>query len=553
MSKEVEQLQDIMVRQTFFVEVLEELQSSYDVVSTIESILIGVGLFCDAGSVNIFEFSPDGKTISNNYEWCYEGIPAVRDKFQDVPSEKFLLTKAVFNKDKYICVNSYKDLPLDFALTFSRNRQPAMLFICMEHQGKTIGYLNINRYTGTPWTSDDIDFIRKMTGILSMTIARLRYEMEISMNELKFRTIVQQLSDLIIIYNSRGEITYVSPSVSRILGYSPEYMLGRHLIEFVHHTDREYIIWRIKKKFLENLPLEKMPEPVLVKVIDSEGNTIQMEGISRNALKTEGINGVLLTLRDISRQKAAEEKMAKAMKQAEAAKEQAEMADKQKSAFLANMSHEIRSPMNGIVGFSSLISKEANSPKVARYAQLIDTNCRTLLKLIDDIIDMSKIESGQMKMLPSQCNINIFLEDCLQLFYELMKNRGTQKVEICFEDNGFDETILIDPVRLNQILTNLVSNAIKFTDKGFISYGYTRQDDNYLLFYVKDTGIGISENNLDTIFARFRQVDEHLARNIGGTGIGLSITQSLVEMMGGKIWVESEVNVGTTFYFTIRR
>ena len=234
------------------------------------------------------------------------------------------------------------------------------------------------------------------------------------------------------------------------------------------------------------------------------------------------------------------------------AKEYAETADKLKSMFLTNMSHEIRTPMSGIVGFSHLIQNSEISPEVLQYAQMVMDNCYILLQLLDDIIDISKLESRQLKMRPTECNINQLLSDRLVLYQELLKKKDNEDVVLLLDDNGFNETVLVDPVRLQQVLTNLVSNAIKFTKKGHIRFGYTRQDDQQLLFYVKDSGVGIPSNELKNIFERFRQVEEHQKLNIGGTGIGLSISRSLVELMGGIIWVESELEIGSSFYFTIK-
>jgi signal transduction histidine kinase len=234
------------------------------------------------------------------------------------------------------------------------------------------------------------------------------------------------------------------------------------------------------------------------------------------------------------------------------AKEQAETADKLKSMFLANMSHEIRTPMSGIVGFSHLIQDAAISPEVLEYAQVVMNNCYMLLQLLDDIIDVSKLESGQLKIRPKVCNINQLLSDRLILYQELLKKNDNTDVVLLLDDNGFNETALVDPVRLQQVLTNLVSNAIKFTEKGYIRFGYTRQNEQQLLFYVKDSGVGIPANDLNDIFDRFKQVEEHQKFNLEGTGIGLSISRSLVELMGGTIWIESELGVGSSFYFTIK-
>ena len=238
------------------------------------------------------------------------------------------------------------------------------------------------------------------------------------------------------------------------------------------------------------------------------------------------------------------------------AKEKAEEADKLKSTFLANMSHEIRTPMNGILGFASLIQVEVDekiSPRTALYAQIINNSCRLLLQLLDDIIDISKLESNQMKIFLTNSNISKLLSDLLPLFKQLLQEKEKDdKVEIIFENANLHETVLVDAFRLQQVITNLISNAIKFTDKGSIIFGFKRVDDDFLMFYVKDTGEGIKKKYHKTIFERFRQVEEEQKRNTSGTGLGLAISKNIVELMGGKIWVESKPGQGSTFYFTIK-
>ncbi len=721
----VGKLHVLLEQQTVITEILQQLQATDNLRETIHWIISYLGKYIHASAVTIFENSPDGNLTSNTFEWCDEGVKPTIDQFQSVPWEQFPTSRTQFTKDKILCVNSFDDLPQEIKNIFPYYEHTSILFVRMEHNGKEMGFLNANRTSGIPWSDSEIAFIRKATGVLAAAVLRIRMEEAIMAqstalreSENRFRTIVQQLSDLIVIVDAQGFINYISPAGTRMLGYAPEEVIGTNIFKYVHPDDLDNAMIEMEKTLQEDISDDVLPDLVFFRIINAWGETIMLEGVGRNAFSNGSINGMILTFKDVTQQRAAEQKVQEnlekqqllsrilqelhyttdvgislqhiltwiaeythlctvmlmhwdtdsaghpllvtwqsselpvehekgfhipsnmfvkwaeqikndlvlvydfehlhdfikpyysknavkrlyafpfaqhgrtcgmmvltqcsinreatdwgynevtfiqsiaqiisnsleretAQKNLVKAKEHAEEADNLKSAFLANMSHEIRTPMNGIVGFASLIQREETSPKVAQYAQIINDNCQMLLQLLDDIVDISKLESGQMKMSPANCNINQLLADQLLLYKQLFKKKGKDKVEMILDENGLDETVYVDPVRLQQVLTNLVGNAIKFTDKGYIRFGYKKTDDHHLLFYVKDSGIGIPESHFEIIFERFRQVEEHREQNIGGTGLGLSISKSLVKMMNGKIWVESQLNVGTEFYFTI--
>ena len=239
-----------------------------------------------------------------------------------------------------------------------------------------------------------------------------------------------------------------------------------------------------------------------------------------------------------------------------AAKEKAEESDRLKSAFLANMSHEIRTPMNAILGFAELLTfpdSSITAEEKISYIKLIHNSGNNLLHLIDDIIDISKIEAGQLKIIMKETNINTILKDTIQSYSEIKKQKGKEHIELILNDNAKTQNIIIqsDPLRLHQVITNLIDNALKFTEDGFIEIGYQLQSKNFILFYVKDTGIGIEQNKKDTIFNRFSKLENDKTRVFRGAGLGLAICRSLVELLGGKIWVESSPGIGSIFYFTL--
>ena len=252
-----------------------------------------------------------------------------------------------------------------------------------------------------------------------------------------------------------------------------------------------------------------------------------------------------------------EEKVKARTKEYIEAKERAEESDRLKSAFLANMSHEIRTPMNAIVGFTDLLTDPDLTPEQKdELINHINKNSNTLVYLIDDIIDIAKIEAGQLKINKSECNINQIFSDVFNSFIETNNMNENSPVQLKLKKGLLSDnfTINTDPVRFQQILINLIGNALKYTEKGYVECGYEVKTENhksYLEFYIKDTGIGISEKKHKFIFERFSKVEDSKTKLYRGTGLGLTITKNLVQLLGGKIWLQSTENKGSTFFFTI--
>lgn len=244
------------------------------------------------------------------------------------------------------------------------------------------------------------------------------------------------------------------------------------------------------------------------------------------------------------------------------AKEKAVESDKLKTAFLANMSHEIRTPMNAIIGFSDLLADHGLTDEDKKnFLHIIQNNGNVLLNLIDDIIDMAKLEAGQLRIDKRKVNINEVLDELYNYFIELRNKMDKTQVEIRFSQYRQKKfELMVDPLRFRQIISNLINNAIKFTDSGFIELGYTSKlpltapeesPNPAVVFYVKDTGVGIPEDKVQMVFDRFRQAYDSHSRIFGGTGLGLTISKNLTEMLGGKIWVESKPGSGTTFFVAL--
>lgn len=230
----------------------------------------------------------------------------------------------------------------------------------------------------------------------------------------------------------------------------------------------------------------------------------------------------------------------------------AQKSDKLKSAFLANMSHEIRTPLNAIIGFSQLlIERDLSREKKDRYSQLITENGDYLMKLISDILDVSMIESGHLKVVKSRVNLNNIFNHIYCIHSEILQSRTKNDVELKLEIPAKAVIIEVDEMRLKQVIFNLINNAVKYTSKGYIRFGYSLGEKG-ILFFIEDTGCGIKEEFQSEIFNRFvRHEETHEVKTTRGSGIGLSLTKELVHILGGKIWFTSEYKLGTTFYFSL--
>jgi PAS domain S-box-containing protein len=360
-------------------------------------------------------------------------------------------------------------------------------------------------------------------------------EMEIRKSNEKHLTVLRTAMDGFCLVDLQGRLIEVNHSLCRMTGYSEEELLNMYITDLEDLETAEDTARHIK-----NLASKK-EDRFFSRHRRKDGSTFEIEA----SVQFQDLDGgrFVAFIRDVTEAKMAELELTKA-------KEKAEASDRLKSAFLANMSHEIRTPMNGILGFAQLLREPGlTGQEQAEYIRIIEKSGARMLNLINDLIDISKIESGNVDVNISEINLN----EKIEFLYDLFKLETTRKgleFSYSYSLKKKESVILTDGEKLFAILSNLLKNAVKFTANGRIEFGYTKNDD-FLEFYVKDTGIGIAREKQELIFDRFMQADSSQSGPNDGAGLGLSISKAFVEMLGGRIWISSFPGEGASFHFTI--
>ncbi|HPF07463.1 MAG TPA: ATP-binding protein [Spirochaetota bacterium] len=392
--------------------------------------------------------------------------------------------------------------------------------------------------------SADINIIENFSSQYALAIQRMWFEHDLVESEMKYRDMFDNVADMLYIYDLDGNILDANKTFTKMFSYITGDIRKLNIIEVLSGGSESIY----DKNFIINL-LEKVKTrgylngEVEVKNINGEKRILEFKNslITDETGKPKGVRG---SARDITDRKMFEKVLIEA-------KEKASDSDRLKSNFIANMSHEIRTPLNAILGFTDMLIEEVSDRNHKNYLGMIQNSGKLLLSIIDDILDISKIESGALKISTAPFNVRTLMLNAYNRGAVLLKNKS-KDVEFLNEiDPGIPEMIYGDGYRIEQVLNNLIMNAVKFTANGMIKVGLKLRNDYSLEFSVEDTGIGIAPENVKMIFERFRQVDGDSRRSFGGTGLGLAISKMIVELMGGNIYVKSEAGHGSKFIFTV--
>ncbi|MCR5886553.1 PAS domain S-box protein [Hymenobacter sp. J193] len=384
---------------------------------------------------------------------------------------------------------------------------------------------------------DDGTF-EEISGIAHDITDKKSSQLELAAQEEKFRAIFESFQDVYYRTDGQGILTLLSPSVYDMLGYRPEEVVGTPIIDYYQNpADRDALL----KAIMELDEVRNYEIDMRHKAGHAVSVLINARRVKDGPAGTEGI------ARDITELKQMQDDLRRA-------KDDAETSLHAKTQFLANMSHELRTPMNGIIGMIDLLHQTVSSPEQEDYVDTLRKSSDALLAILNDILDLSKIQAGKLVLNPT----GIDLYYTLDKIHSLFANRAQQK-DLLFTYHVSQETprfIRTDETRLLQMLSNLTSNAIKFTPEGGVHIAVTSaqlaEEEYTLRFEVQDSGIGITEENAKLLFTNFTQLDNGATKAFGGTGLGLAISKQLAEMLGGQIGVESRLGKGSTFWFEIR-
>ncbi|MFS2701230.1 ATP-binding protein [Bacteroides xylanisolvens] len=518
-------------RQALFIKVLQILQLEPDIPTAMNMALAEIGRYTGVDRLATWENHLDGVTYGCTNEWCNDGIEPAIDYLRSMTIEAGKPWFDMLEENHIICTSDIYSLDPFITQMLEVQGVKAIAVFPLSQLGVHFGFLSFNFCWNKQWDEKDVELMSQISQIVSTATKRWQVETSLQQSQRTMQKVLDNINANIFVSDyDTLKVIFANKPFREEAGEVP--------------ANAE--CWRMLNAGLEN-GCKHCPKPKLLDANrkftgvhfweDYNPVTKRWYTIQSMAIKwLDGRWAIMELATDITTRKQVELELIQA-------KEKAEESDRLKSAFLANMSHEIRTPLNAIVGFSSLLAETDEAELRHVYMSLVQENNELLLNLISDILDISKIEAGMIDLVMGRVDVPQLCREVIATFSH--KKRDTA-VELRFDENSPQIVIDADKNRIMQVLSNFLTNALKFTTKGSITLSYSLEDESQVRFCVTDTGKGIPDEQKHEIFNRFVKLDSF----VQGAGLGLSICQSLVNRMGGKIGVESREGEGSCFWFT---
>ncbi|WP_394902132.1 GAF domain-containing sensor histidine kinase [Bacteroides xylanisolvens] len=518
-------------RQALFIKVLQILQLEPDIPTAMNMALAEIGRYTGVDRLATWENHLDGVTYGCTNEWCNDGIEPAIDYLRSMTIEAGKPWFDMLEENHIICTSDIYSLDPFITQMLEVQGVKAIAVFPLSQLGVHFGFLSFNFCWNKQWDEKDVELMSQISQIVSTATKRWQVETSLQQSQRTMQKVLDNINANIFVSDyDTLKVIFANKPFREEAGEVPE----------------NAECWRMLNAGLEN-GCKHCPKPKLLDANrkftgvhfweDYNPVTKRWYTIQSMAIKwLDGRWAIMELATDITTRKQVELELIQA-------KEKAEESDRLKSAFLANMSHEIRTPLNAIVGFSSLLAETDEAELRHVYMSLVQENNELLLNLISDILDISKIEAGMIDLVMGRVDVP---QLCREVIATFSHKKRDSAVELRFDENSPQIVIDADKNRIMQVLSNFLTNALKFTTKGSITLSYLLEDESQVRFCVTDTGKGIPDEQKHEIFNRFVKLDSF----VQGAGLGLSICQSLVKRMGGKIGVESREGEGSCFWFT---
>jgi PAS domain S-box-containing protein len=504
----------------------EILNSSMNSIEVINQIGEELQQIIGSGKLFLELISPDRRSLRSFTE---------KDKdFQEVSFSESL-SSAVIREKKTLYVSGNQIDEVIRSNRISVQKIPKRwLGIPLIAEDQILGVFGVaNFVTDSELNPESVDLLKSLSVQLATGTVKKARDIELRM----LQRSTEQSPASIVITDVKGNIEYVNPKFCDVSGYSFKEVLGKNprILKSGNTPDSTY------KEMWETILAGKEWSGEFLNV--KKSNELYWERANFSAITNEfgKITHIVSVKEDISEAKRFQKELLES-------KNRAEESDRLKSAFLANMSHELRTPLNSVIGFSNLCDESLSISEILEFVSLINKSGNQLLGIIEDILSFTSIESESFQVGEEEFLMFNFLDDVKKMAKDKQVQENKERLGLQFKPDENFTAILVksDYQRLMQVVTNLVKNAFKFTNEGFVEFGYRVEEDS-LVLYVKDTGVGIESEKRDVIFDKFRQADDSITRTFGGTGMGLAISKKIMDMLDGSIQVESEPNQGSIF------